>query len=141
VATSEQRHAETLGESEADVADHRRVGHAEHEVGPRSGQPLQQRAADVRDVVQRPQTEAGTLERGRRHPDDLHAVANLAPRQPLVSSQDARQHTNVVLVGQRLAQLGQQVRGRLDAGPVVLVDDEQARLCGHPGANTHRPEG
>ncbi len=45
------------------------------------------------------------------------------------------QHADLVLVGERLAELGEQMRRRLDARPVVLVDDEQAGLggVGHGG--------
>ena len=44
--------------------------------------------------------------------------------------QHARDDLDVVLLGERLAELGQQVRGRLDAGPVVLVEDEDPRAIG-----------
>ena len=136
----EQRHAEPPRDGEAHVAHHRRIGHAEDEVGPRPGQPLEQRAADVRGVVERAQAEIGALEGGRRHAHDLHAVAHLTPRKLLVAAQHARQHADLVLVGERLAELGEQVRRRLDARPVVLVDDEQTWLRGVAhGAERYRP--
>ena len=42
----------------------------------------------------------------------------------------AGDHGDVVVGGERLAELGEQVGGRLDTGPVVLVEDEKA-LPGH----------
>ena len=122
--------AEALGDGEPDVAHHRRIGHAEHEIGPRPREPAEQRAADVRDVVERAQAEACPLEGGRRHAHDLDAVTDLMPRQLLVAVQRPGEHADLVLVRQCLAQLREQVRGRLDARPVVLVDDEEARLGG-----------
>ena len=72
----EQRRAEALGDREPDVAHHRRIGHRQHEIGPRARQPVQQRAPDVRGVVERAEAEARPLEGGRRHAHDLDAVAD-----------------------------------------------------------------
>ena len=44
-------------------------------------------------------------------------------------TQDAGHDLDLVVLGERLAQLGQQVRGRLDSGPVVLVEDQHARAA------------
>ena len=54
----------------------------------------------------------------------LDAVPHLAQGQPVRGAGDDR---HVVRSGQRLAELGQEVRGRLHSRPVVLVEDEQAR--------------
>ncbi len=50
----------------------------------------------------------------------------------LVPVQDARDDLDVVLLGEGLAELGEEVRGGLDAGPVVLVQDEDS-LSFHGG--------
>ena len=94
----EQRHAEPPRDGQAHVSNHRRVGHAENEIGSRPGQPLKKRAADVRGVVERAQAEVGSLEGRRRHADDLHAVPHLAPRELLVAAQHPGQHPDLVLV-------------------------------------------
>jgi hypothetical protein len=44
----------------------------------------------------------------------------------LVPPQNAGDDLDVVLLRERLAELGQQVRRRFDAGPVVLVEDENS---------------
>ena len=54
--------------------------------------------------------------------------------------QHAGHDGDVVLVGERLAELGEQVRGRLDAGPVVLVEDEEAWLRSGLGQGAKRNE-
>ena len=54
--------------------------------------------------------------------------------------EDAREDTDVVVARESLAELGQELGGGLDAGPVVLVDDEEARPFGG-GAIAHRSEG
>ena len=64
------------------------------------------------------------------HPHDLDPVATLVVRLVLVPVEPARDHRHVVIGRERLAQLGEQVRRRLDAGPVVLVEDEQPRTAG-----------
>ncbi len=48
----------------------------------------------------------------------------------LVAVEDPGDDSDVVVGGERLAELGQQVRRRLDARPVVLVEDEQAWPAG-----------
>ena len=67
------------------------------------------------------------------HPDQLDAVPPLVVRIVLVAEQAPRDHGHVVLVRERLAELGEQVRRRLDAGPVVLVEDEQVRAAAASG--------
>ena len=132
LADHEQRHAEALGDREADVADHRRVGHAEHEVGSRAASaPASSELPMYDDVVEPAQPEVASARtpsrrRGRSRPRS----ALLAFAAVLVPVQDAGQHADLVLVREGLAELGEQLRRRLDAGPVVLVDDEQARLPG-----------
>ena len=53
-----------------------------------------------------------------------------APRrgQLVVAEQPAGDDGDVEVLGERLAELGQQVRRRLDSRPVVLVEDEHAGL-------------
>ena len=64
-----------------------------------------------------------------RDPDDLDAVPHLERGRVLVAAQPAGDDGHVVLGGERLAELGQQVRGGLDPGPVVLVEDEETRTA------------
>ena len=86
------------------------------------------------------QAEVRALERRRRDAHDLDAVPRFLLGRVLVTAQDAREHADLVLVGERLAELGQQMRRRLDAGPVVLVEDEQARLSSvRHAAERYRP--
>jgi hypothetical protein len=42
----------------------------------------------------------------------------------------ARDDLDLVVLRERLAEFGQQLGGRLDARPVVLVEHEQTRLAG-----------
>lgn len=58
--------------------------------------------------------------------DDLDPVVYDAVRLPSVSVENPCDNAHFVLVDERLAQFGEEVRGRLDTGPVVLVEDEQA---------------
>jgi hypothetical protein len=44
----------------------------------------------------------------------------------LVSAEDSRDDLDVVVLCERLAELREEVRGRLDAGPVVLIQDENS---------------
>ena len=57
---------------------------------------------------------------------DAHAVVLDLPRLVLVAVEDAGDDLDLVVLRERLAELGQEVRGRLDAGPVVLVEDEDS---------------
>ena len=64
------------------------------------------------------------VEGGRADADDADAVAHLLVRQVLLE-QVAGDDGDVVVVGERLAQLRQQLRRRLHPRPVVLVEDEE----------------
>ena len=94
-------------------------------VGPR--ERVRAGRAEVREVVRGAPGELGALVRGRRDADDADAVVLVLARRILVAVQDARDDLDLVVLGERLAELGEEVRGRLDAGPVVLVQDEDAR--------------
>ena len=95
-------------------------------------EPAPQRAREVGQVVERAAAQRRAVVRRRVDADDLDAVPPLVVRVVLVPEQPARDDRHVVLVRERLAELGQQLRGRLDPGPVVLVEDEQA-LAALPG--------
>jgi len=73
--------------------------------------------------------------RGRAHPEDLDPVVPVAPRRSVEEVQGAGHHGDVELVGEVGEELREQVRGRLEAGPVVLVEDEHAR----PSHRASRP--
>ena len=91
--------------SEPDVADDRRVGHAEDEVGPLAAERRQHGVAEVAGVVRRAQVELRALVGRRAHADDPHAVPHLLGGQ-VVPVQVARDDRDVVVVGERLAELG-----------------------------------
>jgi hypothetical protein len=79
--------------------------------------------------------ELRAVERGRTCADDPDAVAHFLVRQ-LLAVQVARDDGHVVLVRERLAELGEELRGRLDARPVVLVEHKE------PGTRrAHRANG
>ena len=62
----------------------------------------------------------------------IHAPFELEPlvvRVVLPAEQASRDHGHVVVGRERLAELREQVRGRLDPRPVVLIEDEQARTA------------
>ena len=91
--------AEPPGDEEPDVADHRRVGHAEHEVGPLASERREHRVAEVARVVHRPPVELRALVRRRANADDAHAVPRLLERQVLAVQ--APRHDGDVVVGAR----------------------------------------
>ena len=72
----------------------------------------------------------------RAHADDPDAVPHLLGRQ-LVPVEMARDDRHVVVLREGLAQLRQELCGRLDARPVVLVEDEDLRALGHSPAHAN----
>ena len=93
--------------------------------GRRANRPFQSDPEHVRQVVQARGATAASARtrssgRGRSAtPFRSCWAGGLAARR-------AGDHGHVVVGGERLAELGQEVGGRLDAGPVVLVQDENA---------------
>ena len=126
LADDEHRRADPLSDEHTEVADDRRVGHAEHEIGLARSQRMAKRETEVREVVQGAAAELGALVRRRRDARDDHAVVLQLPRLVLVAAEHAGHDLDLVVLRERLAELGQEVRGRLDAGPVVLVEDEDS---------------
>ena len=127
LADHDERRAITPRHEQGDVGDDRRIGHAEHDVRARTAQPPEERVPEVRDVVGATSEELRALERRGGHAHDLDAVVDQPPRLVLVAVQDPRHDLHVDVLCKRLAQLGQQLRRRLDARPVVLVQNEKAR--------------
>src|SRR6185436_515559 len=139
LADHEKWHVEPPGHHEPDVADDRRVGHAEDEVGPLAAQRGANGLAEVAAVVGGAVVELRALVRRRPDADDPDAVPLLFVRQ-LVAVQMPRDDGDVVVAGQGLAELCQQLGGRLDAGPVVLVQDEDPPARAHRALTlTHAP--
>ena len=132
LADHEQRHAEAARDEEPDVADDRRVGHAEHEVGPLAAERGQHGVAEVARVVHRPEMELRAVVRGRADAEDPDAVPDLLGRQVTVAVEVPGDDRHVVVGGERLAELREQLRRRLDARPVVLVEDEDPRPVAAP---------
>jgi hypothetical protein len=130
LADDENRRSDALADEHAEVADDRRIGHAQHEVGCGARECVAQRRPEIREVVHGAPAELRALVRGRGDPDDANPVVLDLPRLVLVPVQDARDDLHLVVLRERLAELGEEVCGRLDAGPVVLVQDENA-LPGH----------
>ena len=132
LADHEQRHAEAPRDDEADVADDGRIGHAEDEVGPRAAERREHRVAEVARVVRGPVVELGAIVGRRADADDPHAVSLLLgrEREPMEGPGD---DGHVVVDRERLAELREKLRRRLDPRPVVLVEDEDPRagLRGH----------
>ena len=128
----EHRRPDALADEDAEIADDRRVGHAQHEIGRAAAERVPEGRAEVGEVVQSAPTQLRPLVRRRGDAGDNDAVVLDLPRLVLVPVQDARDDLHLVVLCERLAQLGQEVRGRLHAGPVVLVEDENA-LPGHRG--------
>ena len=68
LADDEQRRADAPPDEDAEVADDRRVGHAEDEVRRRAAQRVPERRSEVRDVVHGPPARAPSARRtSRRH--------------------------------------------------------------------------
>ena len=126
LADDEHRRADPLADEHAEVADDRRVGHAEHEIGLARRERMAECETEVREVVHRAAAQLRALVRRRRHARDDHAVVLELPRLVLVAVEDAGHDLDLVVLRERLAELRQEVRGRLDAGPVVLVEDEDS---------------
>ena len=127
LADDDHRCAELAADQDAGVADDRRVGHTEDEIGRWALEHVQERGAQIREVVRCPPAQLGTLIRGRHDSNDPHAVALELVRLAFVPVQHSRDDLHLVVGRERLTELGQKVRGRFDAGPVVLVEDEDAR--------------
>ena len=72
--------AEPPRDEQPDVADDRRVGHAEHEVGPLAAKRGERGVAEVARVVRGAEVELRALVRGRADAQDPHAVAHLLRR-------------------------------------------------------------
>ncbi len=119
----DQRDAEAAGDEVRGIADEGRIGLAEDDVRPAGDEAAERREDDVRQVVGRPGRQSAPGERGRRDADDLDAVPCLPPRTG--AARRACDHGHGVRPGQPLAQLGQELRRRLGARPVVLVQHEK----------------
>ena len=130
LADDEQRDIEPPRDDEPDVPDDRWVGHAEDEVGPLAAQRRANGLAEIAAVVGGAVVQLRALVGRRAHADDPDAVPLLLVRQ-LVAVEMTGDDGDVVVAGQRLAQLREQLRRRLDAGPVVLVEDEDPRAGAH----------
>ncbi len=144
LAHDEQGHTKAPRDRQGHVADHRRIGHAEHEIRLRVGQRAGERTAHERRVVERTTREQAALERRRADADDLDTVPALAPRQGLVLMEDGRDHGDVELPREILGELREQLCRRLDARPVVLVHDQDVRArtrSGHRREVNVRPRG
>ena len=122
-----------------------RVGLAEDDVRPAGGEAPERREHDVRQVVGRPGRQSAAGERGRGYADDLDAVPCLPPRTG--AARRACDDGHGVRPGQPLAQLGQELRRRLGARPVVLVQHEKPfhvlnpRGFAHGGQRTRERRG
>ena len=111
------------------------------EIGRGALERVEERGAEVGEVVGRPASELGALVRRRHDADDPHTVPLELVRFVLVAVQYPRHHLDVVVDGERLAQLGQEVRGRLDPRPVVLVEDDDSRAAAGLGHRARLPPG
>jgi hypothetical protein len=58
--------------------------------------------------------------------DDANAVPHFLRRQLVVAVEVPRHHRDLEVARERLAELGEKVRCRLDARPVVLVENQEA---------------
>jgi hypothetical protein len=113
---------------EPDVADHRRIGHAENNVDTRQRESDPQRLAEVRYVIEPPLRQRRAVIHRRFDANDLNAVARLAARQIRKGPKPAGDDGDVEVLGKSLTQLGEQMRRRLDARPVILIQNEEAGL-------------
>ena len=130
LADDDERHPEPAGDEQRDVCHDRRVGHAEHDVGPRPAEPVMQCIPQIGDVVGGARQQPAPLERGGRDAHDLDRVVHGATRLALVAVQYSGHDLHLDLIRERLAEIGEQLGRRLDSGPVVLIQDEEARLAG-----------
>ena len=129
----QERDTMPAGDHDADGGDERWVGQAQNEIRPGAAQARQERQHDEAEVVEAAKRKPAPVERRR---PDAHD-ANPVPHRPLRLGRgvDGAGHDgDVVLVGERLAQLGQELSRGLVARRVVLVQDEQ----GGPRRRHHR---
>ena len=130
LADHHERGAVALRHQQRDVGDDRRVGHADDDVRPLLAQASHEGIRQVRDVVRGTGEQLAALERRRRNAKDLDAVSQQTARLVLVAMQHSGDHRDVRVLRERLAEIRQQLGRRLDARPVVLIQDEQAQLAG-----------
>ena len=136
LADDDERRPIAARDDERNVGDDGRIRHAEDDVGPPPTQSVDERVREVADVVRCAREDLRALERRRGNAHDLDPLVHEAAWLLLVAVEDAGHDLHVGLLRERLAQLGQQLRRRLDARPVVLVEHEQARLAGPRHART-----
>ena len=120
----DERRPETARDGVRGRPEERRIGLAEDGVGAAGGDSAQRGEHDVREVVGSARRQPAAGEGSGGHADDLDAVPHL-PAGPRAARRP-RDDRHVVCVRQALAQLGQELRRRLGAGPVVLVENEEA---------------
>ena len=120
----DQRHTVAPSDGHADRGDEGRVGETEDEVRPWPSQRRDEGEDDETQVVEPAEREPAPVERGRPDADDLDAVSDrlLRPRRIVNGAGD---DGDVVVLCERFAQLGQELRCRLLPRGVVLVEDEQ----------------
>ena len=98
LADDDERRAEATRDDEPDVADHRRVGHAEDEIrAARRAAPSARVSAEVGDVVRGPAVELRAVVRRRADADDRTPFRVSSARQVLVTAQDACDDRDVVV--------------------------------------------
>lgn len=130
LADDDERHADPAGHRETDGADHRRIRHAKHDVRSPRDETMAEGRPQVREVVGGARRQPGAVVGRRSHPPNGDPVSGERARLLLVLVQDAGHHLDVIGVRQVFAEVGEQVRGRLDARPVVLVEHEQVPAGG-----------
>ena len=143
LADDDERDAESAGQRETDGADHRRVCHAENDVRRPGDEAAAEGTAEVGEVVGGPCGEPCAVVRRRADMPDRNAVPLEHAGIVLVLMHHAGENVDVTSAREAFTELGEQVRGRLDARPVVLVEHEEAltgaRSRRHPPRLTSIP--
>ena len=130
LADHDERGAVATRDEQRDVCHDRGIGHAEHDVRARAAQAAQESIRKVGDVIRGPSEEPAAFEGRRGHTLDLDGLVHQPSRLVLVTVQHARDDLHLDVLRERLAEIREQLRRRLDPRPVVLIQDKEARLAG-----------
>src|SRR5690242_14019769 len=112
---------------ERDIRDYRWIGAAHHDIRPGLCKRGDRCAGEVRQVVHRPSEQIRAIVGGRLHADDLDTAPDLTCGKIGPAVEPAGDHGDIEVLRKPFTELREEVRGRLHAGPVVLIQKENAR--------------
>ena len=126
LADDDERGAGAARGGERNDRDDRWIGHAEDDVRPRRRGGCARRGGEVGEVVQGAKREHPARECRRIDAHDVDSLVHRPSRFRARGGEAAGDHRDRVVACEIGAQLREELARRLDSGPVVLVEDEQA---------------